>query len=47
VKELEAEIIELRLQLDEKVNNSAQMKSMQKILKDKNQIIEELRSKLA
>ena len=46
VKELEAEVECLKRQLDEKVNQSSAMKNMQKILQQKNQLIEELRAKV-
>lgn len=46
VRELEEEVESLKRQLDEKVNQSSAMKNMQKILQQKNQLIEELRAKV-
>ena len=43
VAELEQTVAELKEELEIKINSTPQMKNMQKMLKDKNQIIEDLR----
>ena len=46
VKQLQAKVAELESELDQKINNTAQMKSMKKILEDKNKLISDLRAQL-
>ena len=46
VKQLQAKVAELESELDLKINNTAQMKSMKKILEDKNKLISDLRAQL-
>ena len=47
VKELESRVAELESELDAKVNTTSAMKNMQKILKDKNTLIDDLRKQVA
>jgi len=46
VEHLEQKVKDLQEQLDSKVQSSSQMKNMQKILKDKNALIDDLRKQL-
>jgi len=46
VKQLKVKVAELESELDLKINNTAQMKSMKKILEDKNKLISDLRAQL-
>jgi len=47
VKQLEERVAELETELDAKVNSTSAMKNMQKIMKDKNALIEDLRKQVA